>query len=290
MVLSAIPKDYKIIKDDQEQIGHSEWKGHWAFMIPWFYYSWLHGLSSWNTTVLRQATEIYDLTALWPAGMPRALLLTCTWSSSGCVLTWPFFWVQEKVSSLLSPGVSSLLRSLVWMSLNCPDLGTDEGVGTILLTLHLDSTQIKQGSWRLFIYFLCRNTMINYPKFHCQTLSLLPVVKASALWLMLCFGCWVPSKGPRIERCAFLGWWCWENLGTMVGLSGSSLGHGLEDSCGILVSSWLKTQCVALSHTVTMIGHLFRAPWTLSRTWSCSIVTYINLFLLDKYIVSGILP
>lgn len=201
--------------------------------------------------------------------------------SSGC---------KKKVSSLLSPGVSSLLRSLVWVSLNCPDLGTDEGVGTVLLTLHLDSTQIKQGSWRLFIYFLCRNTMINYPKFHCQTLSLLPVVKASALWLMLCFGCWVPSKGPRIERCAFLGWWCRENLRTMVGLSGASLGHGLEDSCGILVSSWLKTQCVALSHTVTMIGHLFRAPWTLSCTWRCSIVTYINLFLLDKYIVSGISP
>lgn len=124
MVLSAIPKDYKIIKDDQEQIGHTEWKGHWAFMIPWFYYSWLHGLSSWNTTVLRQATEIYDHSSVASRdaeGSPPDLHMIIFWLCThmtfllgarkkwACSSPWCLF--SSKVISL---SVSELSRSWNW--------------------------------------------------------------------------------------------------------------------------------------------------------------------------------
>lgn len=183
----------------------------------WFhicYYICLHGLSSWNTTVLHQTTEIYDFTVLWPAGTGRALFLTCMQSSSGGVFPWPFFWVQEgreliPLVSLLSQGHwHECLRTV-------EDLEIDEQVGTSLLIAHCDSTEIKERPWKLFICSPCGDATVSYPTSHCQT----PVMTAGGegLSLMTYAVFWLLNTFQRLiyGKVFFLGWWCWENLGIL---------------------------------------------------------------------------
>lgn len=214
MILAAVPKDYKIIKDEQEPISHTEWKGHWISMIPHM----LLYLSSWSV-FMEYHSFASNNRNLWS----YSSVASRDGEGSLPDLHAIIFWLCTPMPFLLgtrrkrdhSSRVSALPRTSAWVSPNCWDLGADEQVGTALLTAHCDSTEIEEGPRKLYICSPCGDTMVSYPTSHCQTPVMtaggedLSIMTHAVFWLLNTF------QRPVYEKVFFLGQWCWENLGTL---------------------------------------------------------------------------
>lgn len=143
MVLSAVPKDYQIIKDEQEPISHTEWKGYWIFMIPhlllylssWPVFKEYHSFASNN----RNVWSYISVASRDGEGSLPDLHAIIFW-----LCTPMTFLLGTRRKKAHSSRVSSLPRTSAWVSLNCWDLGTHEQMGTLLIA-HCDSTEIEEG-------------------------------------------------------------------------------------------------------------------------------------------------
>lgn len=249
---------------------------------PWFhicYYICLHGLSSWNTTVLHQTTEICDLAVLRPAGTGRALFLTCMWSSSGCVFPWPFFWVQEERE--IVPLVSLLSQGHQRECLPTVEILELMNKWALLNWLHTVTLQRSRKDRESFSSALLAGTPWSVTQHHTVRLQ---------SWLLV-------VRPQPYDSCCVLAVEYLPKTHIWKGVLSRSVVLGKPRNPGLVghLPSWpwrllWNTSLFLAWDTVIMIGATcIRAPWaTCSWARSSSIVTYINLFLLGKYVVSGI--